>query len=75
MESRLNCLRQLLATELVHMPLVKRQAKQIELTIFVNRKLDEPSGLWPRFSTQPQIWLWASAQWYHARPRRSICRV
>jgi hypothetical protein len=45
MESHLNCLPQLLATELVHMPLVKRQAKQIELTIFVNLKLHELSGL------------------------------
>ena len=33
------------------MPVVKRQAKQIKLSILVNRELHEPSRPWPRFST------------------------
>jgi hypothetical protein len=31
--------------ELVHMPDMKRQAKQIELSILVNREMHEPLGM------------------------------
>ena len=37
---------QLLAAELVRLPVIKRQAKQIELSVFVNLELHEATRPW-----------------------------